>query len=129
MGSKIINKNVLMVKLSIFSWQTHVNMHIWVHFVHGCHIQGYTWIIRVHLICSVVGPPFINLSTTDLAILSINACSASALSPVDDDWPLWVVVLGTVFFPFRDWPGFTFGILSGRQWSRNGCKIHYRWII
>jgi hypothetical protein len=34
-----------------------------------------------------VGPPFINLSTTDLAILSINACSASALSPVDDDWP------------------------------------------
>jgi hypothetical protein len=24
----------------------------------------------------------------DLAILSINACSASALSPVDDDWPL-----------------------------------------
>jgi hypothetical protein len=26
--SKIINKNVFMVKLSIFSWQTHVNMHI-----------------------------------------------------------------------------------------------------
>ena len=34
--------------------------------------------------CSVVGPPFINLSTTEFAILSIDACSASALSPVDD---------------------------------------------
>jgi hypothetical protein len=38
--------------------------------------------------CYVVGPPFINLSTTEFVILSIDDCSASALSPVDDDWPL-----------------------------------------
>jgi hypothetical protein len=50
MVSKIINKNVFMVKLSNFSWQTHVNMHIRVHCVHGCHIQGYAWVIHVHLI-------------------------------------------------------------------------------
>jgi hypothetical protein len=50
MVSKIINKNVLMVKLSNFSCQTHVNMHIRVHCVHGCHIQGYAWVIHVHLI-------------------------------------------------------------------------------
>ena len=56
--------------------------------------------------CSVVEPPFITLSTTEFAILPINACSASALSPVDDDCSLWVVVLGALFFPFRDWPGF-----------------------
>ena len=47
---KIINKNVFMVKLSNFSWQTHVNMHIRVHFVNGCHIKGYTWVIHVQLI-------------------------------------------------------------------------------
>jgi hypothetical protein len=28
----------------------HFNMHIRVHFVHGCHIQGYTWVIHFHLI-------------------------------------------------------------------------------
>ena len=42
MVSYIINKNVFMVKLRIFSLQTHINMHIRAHFVHGCHIQGYT---------------------------------------------------------------------------------------
>ena len=50
MVSKIILKNVFMVTLSNFSWQTHVNMHIRVHFVHECHIQGYSWVIHVHLI-------------------------------------------------------------------------------
>ena len=50
MVSKIINKNVLMVKLSNCSWQTHVSMHIRVHCVHGCHKQGYAWVIHVHLI-------------------------------------------------------------------------------
>ena len=50
MVSKIINKNVFMVKLSNFSRQTHVNMHIRVHCVHGCHIQGYAWVIHAHLI-------------------------------------------------------------------------------
>ena len=50
MVSYIKNKNVFMVKLSNFSWQTHVNVHIRVQFVHGCHIQGYTWVIHVHLI-------------------------------------------------------------------------------
>ena len=50
MVSYIINKNVFMVKLSNISWQAHVNIHIRVHFVHGCHIQGYTWVIHVHVI-------------------------------------------------------------------------------
>jgi hypothetical protein len=60
--------------------------------------------------------------------LSINACSASALSPVDDDWSLWGVVLVALFFPFRDWPGFTFGILSGRlmqSWLKECQNIAY----
>ena len=78
------------------------------------------------MFCS--GTTFINLSTIEFAILSINVCSASTLSPVDDDWSLWVVVLGASFFPLRDWPGFSFGIVSGRlrkSWLKECENIAY----
>ena len=42
-----------MVKLSNFSWQTHVNMHIRAHFVHGCHIQGYTCARNKSVLCFI----------------------------------------------------------------------------
>ena len=38
------------------------------------------------------------------------------------------MVLGALFFPFRDWPGFTFGIISGRvrqSWLKECQNIAY----
>jgi hypothetical protein len=119
--SKIINKNVFMVKLSNFSWQTHVNMHIRVHFVHGCHIQGYAWVIHVQLITRC----YASFVTYIFHVLLNMLCLHTL---VEDDWSLWVVVLCALFFPFRDWPGFTFGIVSGRlrkSWLKECEDIAY----
>jgi hypothetical protein len=74
-----INKNVFMVKLSNFSWQTHVNVHIRVQFVHGCHIQGYTWVIHVHVIirCYASFVSYIFSGTSKYAMLMF--CSGTTL--------------------------------------------------